>query len=215
MNLDELSGRVLVKDAARDVMGADCPTYSVRLRGVDVHCVVDIDVLEHARRQAEGVGAINDWRVLDAPNGLKPGVAVSSREVPAWGLRALRQAGGAVAKSGRGWVTREARVPLIVDVVVVTDTRWRRGVQRATRFGPYCQRVLALPRLPVDSTNLLLEAHYLGVGLWTAKATGAGLPGRAAGGLVLEPAPFVPQRFTAASWAFAEDAYRQILPGMT
>jgi hypothetical protein len=188
------------------VAGAGCQMEQVQLRGVDVHCVVDVDQSEHLRRREAQVGSIRDRDLLDALVGLTPGVRVPRREIRQEFLRVLHRDVAAAVELDRAGVVRLARVPLIVDLAVVVDAQWRRGLNRASRFGPYCRRVLAMSRLPADPTEFLLAAAYFGVGVWAADVQTA--DGDA---LVVPPAPFVPERFTAAAWAFAEDAYRQIL----
>jgi len=91
-------------------------------------------------------------------------------------------------------VTRLAWVPLRVEWVIVTDSQWARGLGRASVFGPYCARVLSLPRLPAEPSEFLLEASYLGVGVAVGDDPH-----------VVPAAEFQPVRFTASSWMFAKD----------
>jgi hypothetical protein len=180
--------------------GSPGPVIAARLRGVDVHCVLELDRGEHERRQAAGVGAISDRHVLNALMELVPGVEVSRASLSGSARRALRREAAEATTAGSRTVARLAQPPLSVPLVVVQGTRWARGVDRASRFGPYCARVLSLSRLPADAAELLLEASYLGVGVACPDNP-----------RVVPFAPFTPMRFTASSWAFAEAAYAQFL----
>jgi hypothetical protein len=176
-------------------------TMRARLRDVDVHCAFAVDSEEHERRQAASVGAISDRHVLNALLELDLSAATPRGVLSSAARRALRREEAAASVVvGRGTVERVARPPLAVSLVVVTDTQWSRGVDRASRFGPYCSRVLALPRMPADPSELLLEAAYLGIGVASPDDSAH-----------VARAPFLPMRFTSSSWAFLEDAYRQFL----
>ncbi len=181
--------------------GRQLPVFAARLRGVDVGCLVEVNEEEHWRRRARGLGAIGDRSVINALAGLPAHAEVLRASLPSAVERALRrEAAAGTVDGGQGVVRRRAVPPLRVALVVVQDTVGPRGLARASRFGPYAQRLLIMPGLPADPTELLLEAAYLGVGVATPEQPD-----------VVAPAPFTPTRFTSASWAFAEQAYAQWL----
>jgi hypothetical protein len=175
----------------------------LRLRGVSVDAVVDINLHEHQRRQRASVGAVGDRDVLTALLPLDPGVTVPHAVLSAGQQRAVRRAGAGLVVAERRRVTRLVQVPATVSLVLVRDVQWARGIQRAARFGPYCERVLVLPRVPADLDGLLLEATYYGVGVATLDEPE-----------VVSRAVFTPMRFTVSSWMFAEAAYGQFLDQM-
>jgi hypothetical protein len=178
----------------------DTRVFPARLRGVDLQCRVLLNRAEHDHRERNGLGAITDRNVLEVLLGIEPGVETATAGLPARVRPVLRRAGDGAVVLGRGTVTRTASVPLTVECVTVTDTDPARGLARASRFGPYCARVLSLSRLPGDPVELLLEATYLGIGIAVPDDPE-----------VVAAAVFRPVRFTAASWMFAEAAYEQFL----
>jgi hypothetical protein len=187
-----------------DLLGHSLPVLAVHLRGVSAHAVLHVDRDEHERRQRAGLAAIEDSEVLGALLSLDAGMATDWAGLPTAVLRAVRRAGAGAAVVERQAVTRLAQVPAQVALVVVVDSQWGRGLRRAARFGPYTERVLLLPRVPANPDELLIEAAYLGIGVATPEQP-----------QLVARAPFLPMRFTAASWAFAEAAYAQFLTGTT
>ncbi|WP_432245626.1 hypothetical protein ACRB8A_03835 [Arthrobacter sp. G.S.26] len=100
--------------------------------------------------------------------------------------------------TGRRTVRRLVVPPASVSQIVVRGRNWRSALVRATRFAPYCRRAIMLPAVPVDEEMLLLEARFYGVGVAVSIGAGEAPVWR------LEPAPFVPDRYTGASWQFSE-----------
>jgi hypothetical protein len=185
---------------AEAALGQPHAPQPVRLRGTAVRAVVRVERDEHLRRRAAGVGAVADRDLLEVLAALEPWAEHPLAQLAPRARRLLRAAPAGWVAVHDGRVVRVATAPARVDLVVVGDSQWRRGLKRAQRFGPYCSRTLFLSRLPRDPTELLLEAAYYGVGVSTS-----------ADASVAPPAPFTPLRSTAASWAFAESAYDQIL----
>ncbi len=95
---------------------------------------------------------------------------------------------------------RLAHPPVHVDLITVHGPATERTLRETTRFAPYAARRMHTPR-PVGSA-LMIEARYYGVGVTVADIGG--------GHDILDPAPFTPARYTAASWQFAERAYSRL-----
>lgn len=87
---------------------------------------------------------------------------------------------------------------LEVLLAIVTDDDWRRGLNRAGKFGAYCARVLVLPERPADLAWAAIEAGYWGIGLVLA------------GRLLVAPEPFGERTYSAAGDRFTEDIHHQI-----
>lgn len=100
--------------------------------------------------------------------------------------------------NGKPTVHRLAVPPASVQHVMVPGRNWITALTHATKFAPYCRRSILLSSMPADEDMLLLEARFYGVGIALGRNGGDGLD------WILEPAPFVPERFTGASWRFAE-----------
>lgn len=92
--------------------------------------------------------------------------------------------------------TRRAVAAVRVRAVMHEGSQWSRALERASRFAPYAQRTVALPRMPRSLARVRTEAAYYGVGVrvgfgddvvWIAR-----------------PAPFRPQRYSPASWLLDE-----------
>lgn len=106
-----------------------------------------------------------------------------------------------VDSCGKRTVHRMVAPPASVQHVVVKGRNWTTALTQATRFAPYCRRSIILPSIPVDEEMLMLEARFYGVGV------GIGTGSWEDSNWLLEPAPFTPERFTGASWKFAESSF--------
>jgi hypothetical protein len=96
--------------------------------------------------------------------------------------------------------TRTAQPPLYVNLVSVHGPATRRTLRLATSFAPYAaRRIITTSRVDEAFT---IEAQYYGVGITTLDNDGEHL--------TASPAPFLPSRFTGASWLFAEHAYEHL-----
>jgi hypothetical protein len=187
----------------------DLHVAPLRVRGVDAVLEFELNRTELARRGREnhGVASLDTYNVLkEIPIGAaQPETAFSSYE---W--RLLRRARWAVsfdlAANGQATVTRHARPPVFVKRANIFGSSWMAALNRASRFAPYCERRIVLPRLPDDEVHLALEASYLGVGV--AVENGAG---GQAGSLedIVPAAPFLEMKVTGAAWKFAETVYDQ------
>lgn len=189
--------------------GEDLLVAPLRVRGVDAVLEFEGNRTELARRGPEnpGVASLDTYNILkELPIGAaQPEAAFSSYE---W--RLLRRAHWAVsfdlASNGEATVTRYARPPVSVKRANIFGSSWMAALNRASRFAPYCERRIVLPRLPDDEIHLALEASYLGVGV----AVQVGTDGHA-GSLedIVPAAPFLAMKLTGAAWKFAETVYSQ------
>lgn len=159
-----------------------------------------IDAAEHHRRREAGVGPIRSVDVLELLLGLPLGI-----EVPVAALSRREQAvlphapRGVVSVTG-GEVVRHAVPPASVQLAVVAAKTWRQGLVLAGRYAPFCSPAVVLSTRPADLEDMRMQADFYGVGVGVVSA------GRAE--VLVEPAPFVRYRFTAAGWRFLEDVYR-------
>jgi hypothetical protein len=175
-------------DAEIDAKASNRQTMSARLRGViaDVTFVVEPD--EHESRQSSGIQAFTTVKQL-----------LGAIQTPAPGASDRLWFSG--SDSFFAPVASSVSPPVTVSAVSVHARSWRDGFSRISAFAGYAERTVVLPSHPRDSSLAMLEGSYFGVGLVVADADGETT--------LSEPAPFTPQRFTLASWLFAEQVYRE------
>jgi hypothetical protein len=99
-------------------------------------------------------------------------------------------------------VIRRVAVPLEVDLAVVPTVDWRRGLDQASLFAPFCSRAVVLARAPADTGDLLIEAAYYGIGVAVVRDGDIDV--------LTDPQPFSRQCHNAAGWWFAEQVYAEI-----
>jgi hypothetical protein len=90
---------------------------------------------------------------------------------------------------------------LTVSMALVAVRDWRRGLDGASRFTPFCSTILALPQVTGNRSRMLIEAAYYGVGVAVATASG---PKNDRG------ASAVRQFRKPAAWWFAEEIHSQV-----
>jgi len=163
----------------------------------------ELDPHEARRREQAGVGAVTDIDVLDLFLGLPLGVPVGRTALSGRERRALSKTPSGCVETDAGTVTRLARPPLTVALAIVTARSWRRGLEDAGRFAPFCARAVVLDRPPRDLATACAEADFFGVGLLVT--TGSDVD------VLVPPEPHRPGRAATRSWWFAEDVYRAYL----
>lgn len=169
----------------------------VRLRSADVVVDVDIDACELEMRDREAVDLAGlDHGHLGALLAVPRWERARFASLPSATKSLVRRRPDLVELGRDGYVTRRVGPPLWVDMVTLPTERWRTGLRTIGRFAPYSARQLQLDKVPRDVDDLCVEATYWGVGVCVAGADGVRQ--------LVEPEPFVPERFTGASWAFAE-----------
>lgn len=169
---------------------------------------VTLDPVEHERRRQAGLGGITSPEALDLLMQLPVGFSVPVGALAARDQRLLRKlpAGVVAIDSVHGRparVTRLAVKPAVVDLAVVEGRLNAETLGRATGFAPFCRRTVLVPVRP--PAERLAEADYWGVGVTLVR-----------GGeheVLVEPAPWRPQRHTAAGWLFVERAYQAAVGG--
>lgn len=175
--------------------------HAARLRGLFVHVEVDIDVQELERRERGGlsVAGLGHAR-LGALLTIPRWEFARLSSIPDAGRRLARARPDLIDQRAGGFLRRRVGPPLWVEMVTLPVERWRCGLKAIGRFAPYSARQLQLAHAPEDLNDLCVQATYWGIGVQIAED-----------GLVRDvvvPEPFVPQRYTGASWAFAEQTLR-------
>ncbi|HME65877.1 MAG TPA: hypothetical protein VKG61_13395 [Streptosporangiaceae bacterium] len=173
----------------------------VMLLGVRVTAYAVINVAEHRRREATGMGAVLQPALLDRLLDQPAGVPVID---PAGWAEMAGQAPGILERDSDGVsVTRRLESPLsIADVVVQTAAgRELRAVQDASLFAGFTRRWVAAARSRVPDAAML-EAKVCGVGILD--------PGRRV--LLAAEKPVALTR-DGWSWLLEEKVYRRWLGG--
>lgn len=162
---------------------------------------ISLDPTEHQRRQAEGLGGITNWRVLDLLMELPIGEPVPIGML-GFGKRPLLRKLGGAALIASDTVTRQAVRPCRVIRAVVTGSATRESLDRAGRFAPFCARTLVIAQPPRRKT-FLVEADFYGIGVILDRA--------GARETLVRERPWVPQRHTVAGWRFVEQQYARAI----
>jgi hypothetical protein len=179
---------------------------AARVSGGRGDALVDLHEAEHRRRSAVGLCAVTDLGLLDRL------LALPSDEVVRWDdlsqddARRLRAAPEGVVECTLLGVRRVLSYPVSVPLVLVRSRSWRRGLQRASAFEPFAQRVLILEGTHRDLRQLTWEADVTGVGVW--------IQDDSAIRVVVSPAPWRQLYVKAAAWRFRERAYQCLVNAM-
>lgn len=162
-----------------------------------------LDKDESDRRRAAGLGAITSPDILNFLLGLPTGKPVALEALTPAERSMLRTVPQGTILVNAGMVIRQAVPPLGVEMAMVPARSWRKGLERAGRFAPFCSRAMVLRTPPRDLDALRLEAGFYGIGVIVAA-------GGAEPDVLVAPARFRRNRFTAAGWRFLEEVYRQV-----
>ena len=137
---------------------------SVMLLGVRVTANAIINIAEHQRREAAGVGAVINPALLDRLMDLPTGIPVTDPVV--WAEMADQPRGVAERHEDGVRTTRRLESPLTITDVVVDGVSGKelRGVQDASLFAGFTRRWISVMsgRIP-DAA--MLEAKLCGVGI--------------------------------------------------
>jgi hypothetical protein len=161
------------------------------------------DHQECSRRRKMGLGAVTSPDALNLLLALPVGEPVPLAALTHSERRVLRSVPRGAVRFGAGVVVRCAVPPVEVGLAVVGARSWRRGLESAGRFAPFCARAMVLRKPPRHLEELRMEADFYGVGVIVAT-------GRTGPDLLVPPASFRRSRFTVAGWRFLEEVYRQI-----
>lgn len=164
-----------------------------------------VDSGEWRRREACGAEPITRMEVLDLLMGLPLGEDVPISSLASWERRVMGRAPRGALRRHGGVVRRLAQVPLYPELALVWSRGWKQGMRAAGRFAPFCARALVVEQPLRRITEAMMELDFWGIGLLSG--THGDLEP------VVRPEPYVPHRFTAARWRFAEQITRQVHPG--
>jgi hypothetical protein len=192
-----------VRTASSGLLGPAVRAEAISILGVDALCFYHLDKSEHLRRGRTHAATLSHMADLETLLALPLGVPVPLASLTASVRRGVSLLPAGAVERDRKTVTRRAVPPLRVELAVVRASNWRRGLELAGRFAPYCRRAFLLDQAPSTLEEALVEADFYGVGVLLASE------GRA--GLVLEPEQYLPPRRTAAAWLFVEDMYQRLL----
>jgi hypothetical protein len=176
---------------------------AARVSGGTGDALVGVDETEHLRRSAAGLRAVTDLRLLDRLLALPHGELVRWEDLSAADTCRFRAAPEGVIVCTPFGVRRMLTYPASVPLVVVRSRSWRRGLERATAFEPFAQRVLLLEGTHRDLDRLTWEADVLGVGVWAHDVSDLRE--------LVPPAPWRQLYVKAAGWRFRERAYLSLL----
>ncbi|MFE2750532.1 hypothetical protein ACFXGA_00860 [Actinosynnema sp. NPDC059335] len=186
--------------SSRDVRLAE--SAIVTLFGSAAGLVYELDETEASRRVTEQVEPLTDLAVLDVLMGMPVGLPVALEDLTDREREILRRCPpGAVDVDG-GQLVRRAVPPLSVHLAVVAARDWKVGLRRAGRFAPFCARMILLPTVPADPSELHVRASFYGCGVGV-------LDGQRLQ-VAVEPGQYTRRRHTPAQWRFAEQAYAEI-----
>jgi hypothetical protein len=172
--------------------------YGAKTYSTKAHAAVRIDLAEHERRAAVGLGAL-DRSTINAMFSLPHGYWVRWDDlVPNLG-KMLKSAPDGIVECSRYSVRRLCLPPVTVDLAVVTGLPWTAGLSAASSFAGYCRRLLLLDEHRRVPRSKLWEADYWGIGVWIDAAAGIEE--------LVAPAPWRQMYSSPAGWWFREWAY--------
>jgi hypothetical protein len=170
--------------------------------GVTAWLSVSVNASEWRRRERYGLGALTGLDVLDGLLGLPLGLPVATEALTARERQLVSRLPRSVVVQCGDAVIRRAEPVVECSLAVVFARSWTAGLGDATKFAPFCQRLMVLASRPDDEIEACLHASYYGVGL-LAHTVDRHV-------MLVSPEPLTGRRVTAASWWFTEEIYRQI-----
>ena len=156
---------------------------------------------EAARRATCDLGPVLAWDLLDTLMDLPAGLPVPAAALTRLARRRVCRAPEGVARVFDGHVIRDL-VPVVTPLLAIITARdWASGLTRASRFAPYCRRIVVGPGLPAGG-EVLQTAARLGIGVAVRVRPGAAE-------VLLEPELVEGWQPTTAWWRFCEVIYGQ------
>lgn len=193
--LVQLSGQA-PRPASNDVQVA-----RARVLDTSAWIVFRCDRHEVSRRERHGLGAVVAWDLLDTLMDLPAGLPVPIAALTRPARRRVCAAAPGVAHLASGQITRDL-VPAVTPLLaIVMAGGWAGALVRASRFAPYCPRMVVGPDI-VAETEILDTAARLGIGVAVRTSTG---PAE----VLLEPELVSDWQPTTAWWRFCEVVYGQ------
>lgn len=196
-------------EAAGRVLLPNLPTDAVTVwttRPAAALLFVTLNAGEHQRRRKAHAKPLTNKNALSLLMALPHGARVPLGSLTEKEEELLRFVPHGAAMIDFGHITRLAVKPLTVHLAVVPPQAPRRGITRASQYGPFCARGMLLAR-PLRDDFILYEADCWGIGV-AAPDPATGQPA-----MLHRPKPWIPRRHTAAHWAFTERVYQQYLSG--
>ncbi|MFD8105333.1 hypothetical protein [Streptomyces microflavus] len=191
-----------VRAATAPLLKPDGLAKVVPVLGTEALFFYRMDDAEHERREAVGAARLDRMHPLEVLLNLPVGLPVPLASLEKQERRAVHALPCGAADRDRRTVTRRAVRPLHVDLAVVRATGWKRGLEEAGRFAPYCRRAILLTRRPAGISEALAEADFYGIGVFLISDEEVEM--------VLEPRDYRPLRHTAAAWSFVEEMYQRV-----
>ncbi|MFB2583443.1 hypothetical protein [Herbiconiux liukaitaii] len=164
---------------------------------------LEIDVREHEWRASLGLGPILRFDLLTALLPISATEWTSAAGLTASAIELVNAEPDYfdVNYEDSGVHVRRAVRPIVHPIGVrIATNHWRQGLEWAGRFAGYAERTLMVSENTSDLEQARLEAMYFGVGLVVQRPNELDE-------IVSHPAPFMPERFSAASWYFSEQLY--------
>ena len=140
--------------------------------------------------------------VLDALMELPEGLSVPISGLPQRDRQMLREMPRATVHIGEGFVTRLFAPAVTPLLAVVSGRGWSDGLERASRFAPYCARAVVVSALPQDEATALFNASFYGIGVFESDGHEATM--------VVSPEDLPDWQPSPAWWLFCERMYRQL-----
>jgi hypothetical protein len=196
-----------VREASRALLEPSVQARPLSVLGTEALCFYRLNEDEHARREEASAARLDKLPDLESLLMLPVGIPVPLQSLDPLARREVRGLPTGAVERDRKAVTRRAVRPLQVDLAVVRASGWRRGLERAGQFAPFCRRAMLLDRRPARLDEVLVEADFYGIGVFIA--SGAEVE------LALEPEDYRPPRHTAAAWWFVEDVYQRLRSAAT
>jgi hypothetical protein len=193
-----------VQVAAAAVIPAGAVSAYLDVLGSKALVFFRFDEAECSRRRAAGAASVERIGTLQTLMRLPVDEPVPLSDLDAVLRAKVHKLPVGAADIQAGQVIRRAVRPLSLDLMAVGSRAadWRSGLVRASRFAPFCSRVVILDGPCGERDEALMQAAFYGVGvLWDA---GDGLE------MVLPPRPYRPERHTPAAWCFTEELYQRL-----
>jgi len=191
-----------VREASGAVLPAGCKMSNFRIWGADTFLFHRVDAQEDARRSRTGAGGLDRIRHLETLMALPMGLPVPLLSLDRRMRTAIRSLPAGAVELDRTTVTRWAVRPMRIELAVVRAPGWRRGLELAGQFAPFCRRAMLLERPRGSLDGVFMEAGFYGIGVLT--------PSNGGFEMAVEPEEYRPERHTAAAWSFVEEMYQLI-----
>jgi len=172
---------------------------SARWFGSTARMGFTIDGEEELRRRDTDCGAVTKPDLLAALLALPVGVRIPRDLISNTMLRTIESAPECAVEVDFQGVTRLLAPVAVPRVAVVEERNWSIALDRAARFAPFCERMIAIDSMPSSGDELIFEARLYGIGVLVGSE------------LVLPPAPYEDRRYSPSRWLLAERIFEHRL----